>query len=515
MKKIITLLAVLFTIQSNSQIFHKKYAYSSEIMNGMTSVVNDNRIYIAASSTMLQGAISIQKTDLAGNLIITRRIMFGTSTPAVTLRKMITSGDKLYIVGSINPGSQSDGFLMVIDTGITAVLYAKSYGTNSNFEDFYDVLMASNNDLVMVGNTSVPTTTPSTSKYISYVVRAASATGNAVYQKAYEDNFNKFCYAVVEDAANNALFVSGSIQGANATHILKITDDNLGNFILGKNMYFSPVGMNVKKMQIYGSKLFLIGGDANSNLMTVETDLTASAIVMPKYYNNFKYWDHIKVGNTNYIAGLTVPTGTYSYLSSVKMDSVFNYQAGMTYSLVPVPAFVNWQGVNVVNKSNTMYWIAQEGWTAPGPYTNRYIVASDMALNATCNTPLTLFQSNNVNTIGMSTYTNPAISFTVSTLFSTPSTLTPSITTLCSPTGIENVNEQFEHFLVKNGYDKIIIDSPYADYTISLYDISGKLIITEKIMVQNKEIDLSDYSNGIYVLKLDAKGYEQRQKIIH
>jgi hypothetical protein len=162
-----------------------------------------------------------------------------------------------------------------------------------------------------------------------------------------------------------------------------------------------------------------------------------------------------------------------------------------------------------------MYWIAQEGWTAPGPYTNRYIVASDMALNATCNTPLTLFQSNNVNTIGMTTYTNPATSFTVSTLFSTPSTLSPTITTLCSPTGIENVNEQFEHFIVKNSYDKIIIESPYSDYTFSLFDISGKLITTEKVMVQNKEIDLSSYSNGIYVLKLDAKGYEQRQKIIH
>jgi hypothetical protein len=515
MKKIFTLFAVLSVLQSNSQIFHKKYAYSSDIMNGQTSVVNNNRIYNTSSSTMLQGAISIQKTDLAGNLITTQRIMFGTSTPAVTVRKMITSGNRLYIVGSVNPGSQSDGFLAVVDTNLISLIYAKSYGTGSNFEDFYDVLLASNNDLVMVGNTSVPTATASTYKYMSYVVRVASATGNVVYQKAFEDSQNKFCYAVAEDAANNALFVSGSVQGANATHVLKITDDNLGNYILGKNMYFSPVGLNVKKMQIYGTKLFLIGGDANNNLMTVETDLAASTMVMPKYYTNFKYWDHIKVGNTNYIAGLTVPTGTYSYLSSLKMDSVFNYQAGMTYSLVPVPAFVNWQGVNVVNKANTMYWIAQEGWTAPGPYTNRYIVASDMVLNATCNTPLTLIPGNNVNTIGITTYTNPATSFTTSNLFATPSTLTPTITTLCSPTGIENVNEQFEHFVINNVYDKIIVESPYSEYTISLFDISGKLISTEKVITPIKEIDLSHYSNGIYVLKMESKGYEQRQKIIH
>jgi hypothetical protein len=404
---------------------------------------------------------------------------------------------------------------MAFDSTLTVpVSYAKSYGTTANNEEFYDILQASNTDLVMVGHSTVPTSTVGVFRYLPFVVRAAVSTGNAVYQKVYDDGLSKFCYSVVEDAPNNSLFISGAIPSSNATHVLKITDDAAGTTITAKNMYFSPVGMNVKKLQVYGTKLFLIGGDPNNNLMTVETDLTVSAIMMPKYYTNFKYHDHIKVGNTNYIAGLTVPTGTYSYLSSLKMDSVFNYQLGMTYSLVPVPTFVNWTAVNVVNKSNTMYWIAMEGWTAPSPYTNRYIVASDMALNATCNTPYTLINGNNINTIGMTTYTNPAGPFVVTSYTPFPNALTPSITTLCSPTGIENVNESFEKFVVKNGFDKILIESPYSDYSVDLFDISGKMILNENANSPSKEISTASLSSGIYIIKLNAKGYEQRQKII-
>jgi len=516
MKKIFTLVTVLaFGAQLNAQIFHKKYAYTNEIMNGQTSVVNNNRIYNASSSTMLQGQVSIQKTDLAGNLIFTKTVLFGTSTPAVSIKKMITSGDKLYIVGSINPGSASKALLFVVDTNITnPVVYAKSYGTSAGKEDFYDILQASNTDLVMVGNSTVPTSTIGVDRYVPFVVRVAVGTGNPVYQKTFDDGQSKFCYSVAEDAANNSLFISGAMQSTNSTHIFKITDDASGTAVAAKNMYFSSQAMNVKKLQVYGTKVFMIGSDPSNNLMTVETDLTLNVTIMPKYYTNFKYWDMVKVGSKNYITGLTVPTGTVSYLASLRMDSVFNYQLGMTYSLVPIPAFVNWIGVNVVNKANTMYWIAQEGWTAPGPYTNRYIVASDMALNAICHTPMTLINGNNVNTMGITTFTNPLNTYTVNTYNPFPNALTPTITTLCSSTGIENVNENFEKFVIRNGFDKVIIESPYSEYSVNVFDMSGKLISTANANAEMTEINTSHLASGIYIIKLNAKGYEQRQKFI-
>jgi hypothetical protein len=516
MKKIFIVFTVLaFGAQLNAQIFHKKYAYSNEIMNGQTSVVNNNRIYNASSSTMLQAQVSIQKTDLAGNHIFTKTILFGTSTPPVSIKKMITVGDKLYLVGSINPGSATDALLLVVDTNITTpVVYAKSYGTAAGNEDFYDILQASNTDLVMVGHSTVPTSTVGVDRYLPFVVRVSVGTGNPVYQKIYDDGGSKFCYSVAEDAANNSLFISGAMGSANSTHIFKISDDAIGTSLTAKNMYFSAAAMNVKKLQVYGTKVFMIGGDPSNNLMTVETDLTLSSIIMPKYYTNFRYWDMVKVGNKNYIAGLSVPSGTFSYLSSLRMDSVFNYQLGMTYSLVPIPAFVNWIGVNVVNKGSTMYWIAQEGWTAPAPYTNRYIVASDMALNAICHTPVTLINANNINTMAMTTFTNPLNTYTVVTYNPIPSTLTPTITTLCSSTGIENVNENFEKFVIKNAYDKVIIESPYSEYSVNVFDLSGKLISSANSNVEVTEIYTSNLASGIYIIKLNAKGYEQRQKFI-
>jgi hypothetical protein len=124
MKKIITLIFSLYlAIDSSAQIFHKKYAYSGEIMQGVTSVVNNNRIYNASSSTMLQGMFTIQKTDLTGNLMMTRSIFYGTSVPTVKINKMITSGNRLYIVGSIQQSSQSDALVLALDTNLTTIYY--------------------------------------------------------------------------------------------------------------------------------------------------------------------------------------------------------------------------------------------------------------------------------------------------------------------------------------------------------------------------------------------------------
>jgi hypothetical protein len=515
MKQLFTFLAVLFTFSSFSQIFHKRYAYASEIMYNMSSTVIGNRIYNVSSSNMFQGAFTVQKTDLTGNIIITRMILFGTSTPVVTVRKVIASGNKLYVVGSVRPGSTSDAFLVVLDSTLnTPITYAMSYGTSANNEEFFDILQASNTDLVMVGHSTVPTSTVGVFRYLPFVARAAVATGTPVYQKIFDDgSSSKLCYSVAEDAVNNSLFISGGMQSTNSTHIFKISDDALGIMITARNMYFSASSMNVKSLQVYGNKIFMIGSDPGNNLMTVETDNTLNLIITPKYYTNFKYHDHVKVGSSNYISGLTVPTGTYSYLSSLKMDSIFNYQSGMTYSLVPIPMFTNLQYANVVNKSNTMYWIAMEGWTAPAPYTNRYIVASDMALNAVCHTPMTLITGTNVNTIGLSNMVSTGGPFTTATYTPFPNAWSYTITTLCSPTGIENVNEQFEHFVIKNAYDKVIVESPYSEYSISLFDISGKIILTKNAN-SNEEVNTSSLAAGIYVLKLNANGYEQRQKII-
>jgi hypothetical protein len=161
-----------------------------------------------------------------------------------------------------------------------------------------------------------------------------------------------------------------------------------------------------------------------------------------------------------------------------------------------------------------MYWIAVESATSPSFYSNRFIVASDMNLNATCNNAYSLTVGNNVNTLGMTTFTAPATTFTMGFYNPFPNPLTPSVTTLCSSTGIENINAHFEKFVIKNGVDKVIIESPYNEFTMSLFDLSGKQISVNAINSSSVEYDLSDLSSGIYIVKLSAEGYEQRQKII-
>lgn len=155
-----------------------------------------------------------------------------------------------------------------------------------------------------------------------------------------------------------------------------------------------------------------------------------------------------------------------------------------------------------------------EAWKSPTQYTNRYIVASDLMLNATCNSPFAVTTQTTMLYVAPANYTTVVVPVTTTVNPIMMNNYTPMVTTLCSTTGIENVNENLEKFIIKNGSEKIIIESPYSEYIIQLSDISGKLLLSRKSDSQTEAISLENLSNGIYVVKFSAEGYEQRQKVI-
>jgi hypothetical protein len=516
MKKTSTLILLSLVVVSLKaqmpQIFHKKYAYSNEIMYAPTSVLHNTRIYTAASSVMMPGMFSVQKTDFAGNLEKTQTIWLGTSVPTVMIKKMIVSGSKLYLVGSIKSGTYSDGCLIALDTMLSSMSYCQYFGTTGGNEEFNDVIKTSNNDLVMVGYNSVPTATAGVSKYNPYVVRATSATGSLVYQRAYSDGMDKYAYSVLEDGSD--LYVAGAMPMNNGSFILKINNDNIGNTTANKVIYYTGSPVYHKNIQVANGKIYLIGHDQSNYLTIVPLDMSLNMSGMIKYHNNFRYQDIVHIGKTNYIVGLTPTGGTVTTLLAMRLDSLYSITASTSYFQVNLPTGVNWYGANIVNNNNTLFLIANEAWTAPSAYTNRYIVGADFNLNAVCNNTYTVGNGNFIGTSTIGTFTAPLVTYT--TGIYTPmmyNSLSPVVTALC-PTAIESINGAYDQFSLKFTGEKYIIDSPYSEYEVSLFDMSGKQLRVYNATQNTEEVSLENYPNGIYILKLNTRGYEQRFKLI-
>jgi hypothetical protein len=85
------------------------------------------------------------------------------------------------------------------------------------------------------------------------------------------------------------------------------------------------------------------------------------------------------------------------------------------------------------------------------------------------------------------------------------------------PTNINSLTES-ESFLVYPNPTKDFVNISLANepnYKITIYDITGKMLIKKAVNEQNNErIDLSDLMNGIYTVKIQIKDEIIKTKII-
>ncbi|NQV51926.1 MAG: T9SS type A sorting domain-containing protein [Flavobacteriales bacterium] len=87
------------------------------------------------------------------------------------------------------------------------------------------------------------------------------------------------------------------------------------------------------------------------------------------------------------------------------------------------------------------------------------------------------------------------------------------------PIGISNISTSVAmQSIVRGNQIEVSLSSPTAiDGTLSIYSITGQHLHSEKVTLgsnQTKKVSITDLSSGIYVVKLDSKGYPRTEKVI-
>ena len=56
-------------------------------------------------------------------------------------------------------------------------------------------------------------------------------------------------------------------------------------------------------------------------------------------------------------------------------------------------------------------------------------------------------------------------------------------------------------------------DKSNTDLTLNIYNVVGKLISSEKLRQNQRQINVGDLSNGIYVIEIKSKEWSEKQKL--
>jgi len=53
-----------------------------------------------------------------------------------------------------------------------------------------------------------------------------------------------------------------------------------------------------------------------------------------------------------------------------------------------------------------------------------------------------------------------------------------------------------------------------ADFTLNIYNVTGELVSSETLRQNQQQINISDLSNGIYMVEIKSKEWNGKQKLI-
>jgi len=93
------------------------------------------------------------------------------------------------------------------------------------------------------------------------------------------------------------------------------------------------------------------------------------------------------------------------------------------------------------------------------------------------------------------------------------------LATNCYSTGISDgfVNKKEFNIYPNPASDVVnlnIVNGNNSDLTLNIYNVIGKLIISESLQKNQQQINTVDLSNGIYMVEIKSKGWTENQKLI-
>ncbi len=523
LKVTVIALATLFSIVLKSQNFvigHNNIPYANSHWNETHSnaVILNNSIYNTFTGWQTGfAAFNIKKTTLNGNVVFWKEDSASyTASPS----KLIVGNNRLYYI--------CKNQLTVLDTNL-ALKYISTYTTaipNNNWY-FNDGLIAQNGDLVIVG-ASANYSGNAYSNIQPLAVRINATNGNLIYSKTFTNTTQCTATSIVENIANNSLFISGRvINNGYTTFLLNISNDNLGN--LNSSKYFTPSNstfknIEVKKMIIKNASLYLFAQDSAAKLVVTKTNLNLTATFQTKHFTNFVFGDVIKstASNNFYVSGYGPRTYTSVPLSILQLDTLLNVSKSVIYPQILNKydslsnfsldyynglngAYSNF-GTSIFEKNNYIYTLSNKS-NINSAYgmgnTNQYFTKEATTFASNCITNFSVNTANYSYNIAPTTFTSNIITASSYTQSSPISNIIPTVAVNCGAvTGIyNNANQNTPKIYA---YNKLIYlqDVEFANSTFEIYTVTGQKVFTTQLHYNQKQIDVLNLTTGIYIYKL-------------
>jgi hypothetical protein len=537
-KLFIAVIAILACLSTKSQTFivgynNVPYALANWNETQSNAVIINGRVY--NSFTAWQSGFSsfnIKKSDLNGNVVAWRKedSIMTKAAPG----KLFTGNNLIYYI--------CKNQITVFDTSL-AVKFINTYtiSTPNNYLYFNDGLVASNGDIVLVGATATYTGS-SYSNMKALAVRINSVTGNIIYSKTFDNVTQNMASSVVQNTANASLFISGRvINSGYSTFLLNITNDNLGNLISSK--YFTPANGNsknidIRKMIIQNSNLYLFGRDSAAKLVVTKTNLNLTSTFQTNYFTNFIYQDVTKMSTNGgfYVNGYGPKTFTSVPLSIIQIDTVLNSSKSVIFPSVVNKydslsnfsidyynglngAYSNY-GANVFEKSGSVYSISNKSNLNATPglgNSNQYMVKDLTTLNGSCLNNFNLTTLNYAYNIAPTSFSANALSagsFTQSTVFANP---IPTLAVTCGTafiTGFSKAINMNAPYVYANEKTIYFQNVDFSNTLFELYNLAGQKVYSTKLINNQKQVEIHKVSTGIYFYKLYYNSEVYTKKIV-
>ncbi len=240
------------------------YYYATAMSNSVSSSNTWNNFYIDSTSHFALKDMAIDSTDA----IVVIGNVYGNNLP----------GNHSV---SVSTQAQNGGIIKLDQNG--SLLWSRYFGTNDHLEEFYKIIIDSNDNIIIAG-TSYSTSLLATHSYIqdrkslsfsNYLVKY-SPTGNLLWTTVFRDS----AFSTIEDiklGVNNSIII---LQGGDNSLALTIFDSQ-GLLIQSNSSFGSFIENSIQALCTSNSEIFAL---SHNNIPYSNQD---SNLILTKYSSNF------------------------------------------------------------------------------------------------------------------------------------------------------------------------------------------------------------------------------------
>lgn len=461
--------------------FAKTYTTQAASTGSMavSAVVYGNSLFNIYSSANM--GLTIQKNDLDGIPVLTKEFVGFSPTNVFTN----LSGGYMYLAGTITSlqGTTTieSPFVCKIDTANCAPLFFNLYSVNnSSFTPIYDCRIHDDqNQMYLAGRTSTALTNAPQYGYVLNINLQNGGTVNASYTMAVSTSTTNYISSICPISNSSLLFGAGTIIG-------KIIGTP-SSMIFG-SAYASNTGSG-KIFRSSNSKKMIVSG--LQQVYKVDTNLTLinsannKTLIYGNTVESFFFNDHLyrfDAGNWR----LNICDTSLATITSAEYFPIANSQFQL--------------GTGFARNATNLFFTQ-----APNSSTNKFFnLRTDLAGLMACSTPTS------VNSLSIAV-NGSSVALSSGTVNTTKSVYPASLATravpyaiTCSNTFVKNQPSPVS--VSRSGQNTYLINSDAGINSYSVFDVQCRELVRSNFPNKNYYIDLSEFTNGVYLIQLNLIG---------